>query len=128
MYYHIKTLKQPMASKFVWQNKESTELFKAILKLKKTGEVAKFFRDLCTLEELKEMTSRWQAVKMISRGKPYREIAQKTGLSTTTVTRVAYWLNYGEGGYKLALSKNNKTMNNNIKLNNHHRINSPRSR
>ena len=88
-----------------WQSKQSKELFKAIMKLKNEKEAAKFFRDLCTLEELKEMASRWQAVKMLNNGRPYREIAQKTGLSTTTVTRVAHWLKYGEGGYKLVLKR-----------------------
>jgi len=88
-----------------WQNKELKSLFKAILKLRTQNEVAKFFRDLCTIEELTEMGKRFQAVKMIEKQKPYREIAKKTGLSTTTVTRVAHWLNYGEGGYKLMLKR-----------------------
>jgi TrpR-related protein YerC/YecD len=88
-----------------WQNKASKELFAAILKLKNQKEAAMFFRDLCTIEELAEMTKRWQAVKMLAKNKPYREIAKKTGLSTTTVTRIAYWLNHGEGGYMLILSR-----------------------
>jgi len=87
------------------QSKATKALFKAILKLKTPLEAAKFFRDLCTLEELAEMTKRWQAVQMIAKDKPYRQVAQKTGLSTTTVTRIAYWLNHGEGGYKLLLSR-----------------------
>lgn len=80
-------------------------MFSAITKLKTPNEAAKFFRDLCTLEELAEMAKRWQAVKMLNKNRPYREIAKKTGLSTTTVTRVAHWLNYGEGGYKLILKR-----------------------
>jgi len=94
-----------MKSGHSWQNKATKELFKAILKLKNSNEAAKFFRDLCTLEELAEMEKRWQAVKMIAKDKPYREIAKKTGLSTTTVTRVAHWLNHGEGGYQLVLKR-----------------------
>lgn len=88
-----------------WQNKANKELFKAILKLKAPAEAAKFFRDLCTLEEIEEMEKRWQAVIMIAKNKPYRAIAKKTGLSTSTVTRVAHWLNYGEGGYRLVLKR-----------------------
>ncbi|MFA6254483.1 MAG: YerC/YecD family TrpR-related protein [Patescibacteria group bacterium] len=88
-----------------WQNQSSKALFKAILKLKTPAEASKFFRDLCTLEELEEMEKRWQAVQMIAKNKPYREIAKKTGLSTSTVTRVAHWLNYGEGGYRLVLKR-----------------------
>jgi TrpR-related protein YerC/YecD len=57
------------------------------------------------LEEINEMAKRWQAAKMIKSGSSYRAIAKKTGLSTATVTRVAYWLNYGEGGYQLMLKR-----------------------
>ncbi len=88
-----------------WQTKETTELFKAILKLKTIEEAEKFFRDLCTLQEIYEMSKRWQAVKMIDQGLPFREIAEKLGISTTTVARVAHWLYYGEGGYRLILEK-----------------------
>ena len=88
-----------------WLDKPKKDLFKAILKLKTPVESAKFFRDLCTLEELEEMGKRWQAVKLVEKGKSYREIAKTTGLSTTTITRVAHWLNHGQGGYKLALKR-----------------------
>ena len=88
-----------------WLDKEKKDLFKVVLKLKTSSEASKFFRDLMTMEELSEIGKRWQAVKMIDKGKPYREIAKKTGLSTSTITRVAHWLNYGEGGYKLALKR-----------------------
>lgn len=88
-----------------WQTKETSELFKAILKLKSVEEAEKFFRDLCTLQELYEMSKRWQAVKMIEQGVPIREISEKLGMSTTTVARVAHWLHYGEGGYRLVLER-----------------------
>lgn len=88
-----------------WKTKETSELFKAILKLKTTEEAEKFFRDLCTLQEIYEMSKRWQAVKMIEGGVPFREISEKLGMSTTTVARVAHWLNHGEGGYRLALER-----------------------
>lgn len=94
-----------MKSSKKWRNQAVKDLFKAILKLKTPVEAAAFFRDLCTLEELAEMASRWQAAKMLAQGRPYREIAKKTGLSTATVVRVAHWLNYGEGGYKLMLKR-----------------------
>ncbi len=62
-----------------------------------------FLRDLCTLEELKELSARWEAVQLIAKRMPYREVTKKTGLSTTTVTRIAHWLYHGEGGYEIAL-------------------------
>lgn len=77
------------------------ELFQAVLLLKSTDEAARFFRDLLTIAELKEFSNRWQAVKMLTQGKSYIEIAKKLGMSTATVTRVAQWLNNGMGGYKI---------------------------
>ena len=62
-----------------------------------------FLRDLCTLEELEELSARWEAVQLIAKRMPYRDVAEKTGLSTTTVTRIAHWLYHGEDGYKAAL-------------------------
>jgi len=88
-----------------WQTKETTELFKAILKLKTVEEAEKFFRDLCTLQELYEMSKRWQAAKMIDQGLSFREIAEKLEMSTTTVARVAHWLHHGEEGYRLILGR-----------------------
>lgn len=88
-----------------WKTKETTELFKAILKLKSIEEAEKFFRDLCTLQEIYEMAKRWQAAKMIDQGLPIRKIAEKLKMSTTTVARVGHWLNHGEGGYRLILKR-----------------------
>ena len=51
------------------------------------------------------MSERWEAVLLLAQGKTYREVAKETGLSTTTITRIAYWLEHGEDGYKTALEK-----------------------
>ena len=88
-------------------NKKTEELFKAIISLKTSKEAEAFFRDLCTLDELKEMSERWQIAQMVNQGLPYREIAKKLDVSTTTVARVALWLNNGAGGYRLILDKQN---------------------
>ena len=79
------------------------ELFDAILALESRAELERFFRDLCTLSELEAMGHRWQVAQLVDRGLPYLEISDRTGASTTTVTRVAHWLKHGEGGYRLAL-------------------------
>ena len=81
------------------------ELFDAILALETRSEVEAFFRDLCTLAELEAMSHRWQVARLLERGLPYLEIAERTGASTTTVTRVAHWLKHGEGGYRAALDR-----------------------
>lgn len=88
-----------------WTNKKTDELFKAILSLKSIEECERFFRDILTLEEIREITARWQVAQMINEGLSYREIADKTKISTSTITRVAHWLHHGEDGYKLVLSK-----------------------
>ena len=81
------------------------DLFDAVLTLRTRDEAERFFRDLCTIAELEAMADRWEAVRLLERGLPYLEIAARTHASTTTVTRVAHWLRYGEGGYRLALDR-----------------------
>ena len=82
-----------------------TELFEAFSSLNSRDELEIFLRDLCTLGELEAMAHRWQVARLVDQGVPYAEIAQKTGVSTATVTRVAHWLNHGEGGYRLVLER-----------------------
>jgi len=81
------------------------ELFSGVLKLKTVGECKRFFRDLCTLAELEAMGERFEVAKGVYQNEPYRVISKKTGASTATVTRVAYWLNNGQGGYKMILDR-----------------------
>jgi TrpR-related protein YerC/YecD len=86
-------------------NTKTDDLFNAILLLKNTKEAESFFRDLCTIDEIREMTERWAIAKMVAQGVPYRKISEELNVSTTTVTRVALWLNNGEGGYNLVLER-----------------------
>ncbi|MBU1039019.1 hypothetical protein KKC17_02175 [Patescibacteria group bacterium] len=103
-----------------WNNLNSQDLFKAITSLKTTEEAKRFFRDLCTPEELIDMTDRWQAAKLLAKDVDYRQVADKLGMSTTTVGRVATWLRRGMGGYQLVLDRLTKA--------NHHTILSRRER
>jgi TrpR-related protein YerC/YecD len=91
-----------------WKNKQTTDLLKTILQLKTQKEAEAFFRDLLTLKEIDEAARRWQVVLLLEKGLPYREIAEKTGHSTTTVARISYWLQHGEGGYRLMLKRMGK--------------------
>lgn len=87
-------------------NREETKaLFEALLSLQTQEECALFFRDLCTMKELTDMVDRFAVVRMVEAGDSYRDIAEKTGVSTTTVTRVAHWLRQGRGGYRLVLDR-----------------------
>ena len=63
-------------------------LFEGILTLKTVEECAALFDDLCTINEVIEMSNRMAAAKMLSEGKTYTEIMEKTGLSTATISRV----------------------------------------
>jgi TrpR-related protein YerC/YecD len=93
-------------------DKKTNNLFTAILSLKTVKEAEAFFRDLCTIDEIEAMSERWQIVKMLEENNPYREIAEKLNVSTTTVSRVALWLNNGAGGYRLVLDKLNNSHHN----------------
>jgi TrpR-related protein YerC/YecD len=95
----------PDRGRHTWQTPQMTELFDAIARLGSPQEVEIFCRDLCTLAELEAMAHRWAVVRLLEQGLPYVEISQRTGASTTTVTRVAHWLRHGEGGYRLALDR-----------------------
>lgn len=89
-----------------YPNKDTKGLFKAILKLKNPAEATKFFRDLLTIKEIKDISSRFQQAKFLHQGKlSYEKIAKKCQVSTTTVTRTAHWYKHGLGGYKLILSR-----------------------
>ena len=91
-----------------WLTEELEELLEVIARLRSREEAARFLRDLCTLGELEAMSQRWQVARLVDQGLPYGEIARRTGASTTTVTRVAYWLRHGEGGYRVALDRSKR--------------------
>jgi TrpR-related protein YerC/YecD len=81
------------------------ELADAVLTTRNREELKRFLRDLCTLGELEALAHRWQIVRLLDRGIPYLEIAERVHTSTSTVTRVAQWLRHGAGGYALALER-----------------------
>ena len=87
------------------QDEGVRELFEIIASLENGDECARFFRDLCTLNELKSMAERWRVARMVSEDIPYRLISENTGASTATITRIAHWVNHGEGGYRQMLEK-----------------------
>lgn len=80
-------------------------LFETILKLENIEECYKFFEDIATINELKALSQRIQVAKMLKEKKIYTEIAESTGASTATISRVNKCLNYGEGGYRLVLDR-----------------------
>jgi TrpR-related protein YerC/YecD len=77
-------------------------LMQAVLTMRTVEECRDFFRDLCTPAELQALADRWTVVGLLQDGLPYREINRQTGVSVTTIGRVARYLAAGNGGYALA--------------------------
>ena len=88
-----------------WRSDSVDELLRAFGLLRSDEERAAFLRDLCTLAEIQAMAHRLAAARLVDKGVPYAEVAERVGGSTTTVTRVAHWLRHGEGGYRLVLDR-----------------------
>jgi TrpR-related protein YerC/YecD len=86
-------------------------LYEAILTLQSPEECRAFFRDLCTPAELQALTDRWAVVELLQQSLPYREIHRLTGVSVTTIGRVARFLLSGSGGYSTAITRLNDTGN-----------------
>lgn len=80
-------------------------LFEAILSLKDENECYTFFEDVCTINELLSLAQRFEVAAMLRAGQTYLDIAEKTGASTATISRVNRSLNYGNDGYDMAFSR-----------------------
>ncbi len=80
-------------------------LFEAILSLENKDECYSFFEDLCTVNELLSLSQRFEVATMLKNHNTYLEIAEKTGASTATISRVNRSLNYGNDGYDLVFSR-----------------------
>ena len=80
-------------------------LLRGILTLDNIDECYHFFEDLCIVSELQEMSRRMQAARMLRANAVYAEIAQQTGLSTATISRVNRCLKYGNDGYITVLDR-----------------------
>lgn len=80
-------------------------LFEAILTLKNKEECYTFFEDICTVNELLSLSQRYEVAKMLREKKTYLEIAEKTGASTATISRVNRSLNYGNDGYDMTFKR-----------------------
>lgn len=89
-------------------NPELDLFFEAVLKLENIDECYNFFEDVATINELKALSQRLYVAKMLKEKKKYTEIAEKTGASTATISRVNKCLIYGTSGYNTILDRLNK--------------------
>ena len=83
-------------------------LFDAILSLENKEECYRFFEDVCTVNELLSLSQRYEVARMLRAQKTYLDIAEKTGASTATISRVNRSLNYGNDGYDMVLDRLNE--------------------
>lgn len=81
-----------------WRTPKLKKLARALLAAPDEATMLNFLRDLCSLEELEDLSTRWKIAELLEAGHTYRDIAKKVGVSTTTVTRTAQSLNHGTGG------------------------------
>lgn len=89
-------------------DKSTYELFKTISFINNEKDCIDFFTDLCTIKEIKEMSKRYKAAKMLSAGHSFNEIIKETGISSATLSRVNKALQYGSGGYSNQINNNKR--------------------
>ena len=90
------------------------QLFEGILALRSKDECYDFFEDLCTVNEILSLSQRFEVAAMLRDHETYLKIAEQTGASTATISRVNRSLNYGNDGYEMVMEriKENKENNN----------------
>ena len=86
-------------------NERTDRLLDGILSLQNREEAYRFFEDLCTVNELESLGQRFEVAGMLREGRTYQDIAQTTGASTATISRVNRCLNYGTDGYVMVLDR-----------------------
>ena len=80
-------------------------LFEAVLTLENAEECYAFFEDVCTVNELQALSQRFEVAHMLRNSQTYMDIAETTGASTATISRVNRSLNYGHDGYDLVIGR-----------------------
>ena len=91
-------------SKFL-DKQNSDALYRAIVSIQNVDECRAFLEDLCTVSELKALAQRMDVAMLLDEGLIYSEILEKTGASSTTISRVNRCLHYGAGGYKAVIPR-----------------------
>ena len=87
------------------RNKQTDALFSSVLLLENVEECYRYFEDLCTIQEIRDLGQRLEIAKALDAGDTYQSAIEKTGVSTATIGRVKRCLHYGAGGYRLILDR-----------------------
>lgn len=88
-----------------YHNESTERLFRVFLNMRSEEEWRCLFDDLCTIKEVQDMAQRMDTALLLDAGKSYQSISKELGISTATISRVNRCLNYGSGGYRLALDR-----------------------
>lgn len=83
--------------------KNHKQFYQAILSLNNEDACRRFFEDICTPKELKDLSDRLQVAQLLIQGITYEKITEATGMSSATIARINRALTYGEGGYREVL-------------------------
>ena len=94
-----------------WKDKLTDQLAQAFLSLKDTDEVYAFLEDVATIGEIRALAQRLEVSHLLQEGHTYPQIAQMTGASTATISRVRKFLDYGADGYRIVLERLRKEDN-----------------
>ncbi|MBU5487304.1 TrpR-like protein YerC/YecD [Clostridium sp. MSJ-8] len=87
------------------KSEEMDLFFRAVLTLQSIDECYDFFEDVATINEVKSLAQRMYVAKLLNEKRTYSEIADITGASTATISRVNKCLNYGSEGYTTVLDR-----------------------
>ena len=87
------------------RNQSTDALFEAILLLKDKEECYRFFEDIATIAEIRDLAQRLEVAKMLQENETYTAIGEVTGASTATISRVKRCLNFGADGYQLIIKR-----------------------
>ena len=88
-----------------WKDQLTEQLASAFLSLKTVEEAYKFLEDVATIGEIKALSQRLEVARLLRRNHTYPQIAQMTGASTATISRVRKFLDYGADGYGIVLDR-----------------------
>lgn len=88
-----------------WKDDLTEQLAQAVLKLENVDEVYSFLEDVATIGEIRALAQRLEVARLLDEGYTYPQIAQQTGASTATISRVKKFLEYGADGYRIVLER-----------------------
>lgn len=94
-----------MDAREVMATREARALLLALSQLKSAEEAEAFLLDLCTPREIEDLSQRLEVARLLDAREPYLSVQQRTGASSTTVSRVSKCLNGPVGGYRLVLDR-----------------------